>query len=77
MYVDRDGNRHFRRLGKHAVKGLADILAVKNGQAYFIEVKKDGGRISPEQHEFCRTSIIAGAEYIIAKSIDDVQRIGL
>jgi hypothetical protein len=33
------GQKHFRRLGKFARLGLADILVVKDGCAIFIEVK--------------------------------------
>ena len=77
-YLDRNENFRFRKLGKYAVPGLADILVIKNGHPYFIEVKRPkGGVISPEQHEFMRVAIIAGATYFIAKSIDDVQAQGL
>jgi hypothetical protein len=46
-------------------------------QAVFIEVKKDKGAMSPDQHEFARAAVLAGAEYHIARSIDDMQKIGL
>jgi hypothetical protein len=53
------------------------ILAVKNRKAIFIEVKRDKGRMSPEQHDFARNVVLAGGEYHVARSIDDVQRLGL
>lgn len=56
---------------------MADIWAVKDGKIYFIEVKRPDGRMSPDQHEFMRAAILAGAEYVFAKGIDDVQRVGL
>jgi hypothetical protein len=34
-------------------------------------------RMSPEQHEFARAVIAAGGEYHVARSIDDVQKLGL
>lgn len=67
----------FRALPKHTPKGVADILAVKDGRAIFLEVKSDKGRMSPDQHEFSRRVIIAGADYHVVRSIDDVQKIGL
>ena len=33
-------------------KGFSDLFAVKDGKAYFIEVKKPGGTVSPEQINF-------------------------
>jgi len=67
----------FRALPKYTQRGMADIWAVKDGKIYFIEVKRPDGRMSPEQHEFMRNAVIAGAEYVLAKSVDDVQRAGL
>jgi hypothetical protein len=67
----------FRSLPKHTPKGLSDIIAVKNGKAYFIEVKREDGKLSAEQIEFGKDVILAGAEYVVARSIEDVQRLGL
>lgn len=67
----------FRALPKHTPKGLSDILAVKDGRTYFIEVKGEKGQRSEDQHEFGRRAIMAGAEYVVARAIDDVQRLGL
>jgi hypothetical protein len=33
--------------------------------------------MSPEQHDFARNVVLAGGEYHLARSIDDVQRLGL
>ena len=67
----------FRALPKYTMKGISDIIALKDGRAIFIEVKAEKGRVSPEQHEFARKVTLAGGTYVIAKSIDDVQRSGL
>jgi hypothetical protein len=67
----------FRALPKYTQRGMADIWAVKNGKIYFIEVKRPDGRMSPEQHEFMRGAVLAGAEYVLAKSIEDIQKAGL
>jgi len=56
---------------------MADVWAVKDGKVYFIEVKLPDGRLSPEQVQFGEEAIQAGAKYIVARSIDDLQRRGL
>ena len=33
-------------------RGFSDLFAVKDGKAYFIEVKKPGGAVGPEQINF-------------------------
>jgi hypothetical protein len=67
----------FRALPKHTQRGMADMWAVKSGNIYFIEVQRPDGKMSPDQHEFMRNAVLAGAEYVLAKSVEDVQRIGL
>ena len=77
FFIDGRGQKQFRSLGKYARRGMADILAVKLGRTFFIEVKSETGRLSPEQHEFERAFATAGATYFVARSIDDVQKHGL
>ncbi|MCQ2463949.1 MAG: VRR-NUC domain-containing protein [Oscillospiraceae bacterium] len=36
-------------------KGFSDLFAVRDGKIYFIEVKKPGGKIRPEQTAFIET----------------------
>jgi hypothetical protein len=38
---------------------------------------RDKGRMSDDQHEFGRSVVLAGWEYHVARSIGDVQKIGL
>jgi hypothetical protein len=56
---------------------MSDIWAVKTGRIYFIEVKRPGGPMSPEQKQFEKDAIAAGATYVRAESIEDVQAAGL
>jgi hypothetical protein len=72
-----DGTITMRRLPKHALPGLADILVVHTGHPYFLEVKRKGTYQSPEQKEFERRAIEAGAFYAVVRSIDDVRMAGL
>lgn len=57
-------------------KGFSDLMAVKAGKVYFIEVKNETGKPSPEQLNFIkqmqeRYGCAAG----IARSVDDAVRI--
>jgi hypothetical protein len=77
LYIDASGQKRFRKMGKYARVGLADILVVKDGHAIFLEVKSETGRPSKDQLDFGRDAIAAGAEYRVVRSVDDVQAVGL
>src|SRR5258708_211470 len=77
LYIDATGNKRFRKMGKYARPGLADILVIRSGQAAFIEVQREKGKPWEEQGDFGRDAILAGAMSLVARSIDDVQKIGL
>ena len=66
-----DSNKHFYRFG---AIGSPDIVCVINGQYVGIEVKAAKGRQSDNQKEFQRQLETAGGKYILAYSIDDVER---
>ena len=64
----------FKALG--VVAGAPDLLfCLKGGQCGFIEVKRPGGHVSPEQITFRNSWERAGALWGLAQSIEDVQRI--
>lgn len=67
----------FRALPKYTRKGWPDICLIRKGKFYGIEVKSEVGRLSPEQEELGRDIILNGGMYVVARSIDDVQRAGL
>jgi hypothetical protein len=67
----------FRRMAKHAMRGVPDIILVHVGKPYFLEVKRPGTKQSPDQIEFQRRAEAAGALYSVVRSIEDVQVIGL
>ena len=52
--------------------GSPDIIAVRNGTCYGIEVKRPKGVQSESQKEFERAFTKAGGVYVLARSIDDV-----
>ncbi len=66
----------FRVLPKHAERSSRHHV-VKRGKFYAIEVKSETGRMSDHQLQMAKAVVIAGGEYVIARSIDDVQGAGL
>lgn len=67
----------FRALPKHTMKGIPDIIVIKDGYFIGLEVKKKGGYQSPDQKEFERLCKENGAEYHVVRSIDEVAELGL
>lgn len=65
-----------RNLPKYVKKGTPDIILIKGGKFYGLEVK-DKGVQSEDQRRFEIACKIAGGEYHVVRSIDDVQKIGL
>ena len=64
----------FRKAGKYAPKGLPDIGGVLNdGRAFFIEVKRPGGKVSPDQQAFLDRANGLGALAFVAYSVDEVK----
>lgn len=55
--------------------GVADIVIVKAGRVYFLELKRDNGVISENQGNFARDCERVGAEYYVAYSFDEAQEI--
>jgi hypothetical protein len=67
--VQKTGDHwQFRRMPKHAKRGVADIILVHVGRPYFLEVKRKGTYQSPEQKEFQEQAEKAGAHYAISAS---------
>ena len=64
--------RHHQTLGSH--KGLADLQAIKGGRVVMIEVKTGRGRLSQDQVQFAADWEDHGGTYIVARSIEDVER---
>ena len=75
-----DGARQFAANTWHApghareTRGGADLLVLYRGAAFAIEVKRAGGRQSPDQRTFQAAWERAGGWYILASSLDDVIR---
>lgn len=67
-----DFKRGARMKARGAKAGVPDILIVDNGWCYWIELKSEGGRISPKQSA-CHADIVQSAARIaVCRSVDDV-----
>lgn len=77
VYGKNNGGKFaFRSLPKWTPKGVPDIIAVIQGVAVGIEVKRGGdrpGMLSPEQADFGLKMKMAGGVYFVARSVDDVR----
>ena len=69
--------KRFRAMPKYTMRGLPDIIVIKDGRYIGIEAKTPKGKLSEHQIEFGKLSMLHGADYIVARSIDDVQAAGL
>lgn len=66
-----------RRLPKYTPRGVPDIIVVRGGAFYGLEVKTPKGKQSPEQKEFQAMVESHGGHYHVVRSVDDVVAIGL
>lgn len=62
-----------KRMGLRS--GVGDLVFVKAGRAYFLELKRRGGKQSTNQLYFEADAIRAGAEYAVAHSFDEALKI--
>jgi hypothetical protein len=53
-------------------KGLTDLEAVKDGITVYIEVKSEDGVLSKDQRNHRAALIEYGANYLLARDVDDV-----
>lgn len=63
--------------GLGAYPGIADLIALKDGQTYFIELKRPKGVVSPRQMAFKADIEAKGGNYLIVRQIEDLQEAGL
>ena len=70
-----DGCRARKIHGSPYMSGWPDILAVKDGQAYFFEVKRPGGRPTKLQLYELGEWMRVGAVVAVVTSVDEVRRV--
>ena len=60
------------KLSVTSTAGIPDLLAIKEGRAYFIEVKREGNKPSELQLYRLKELQSYGAVVIVAYSVDDI-----
>lgn len=79
LKITNEGKRS-PRLG-HEMKmqglrtGAADLLICRDGQAFFLELKKKGEKPRKSQIAFAADCLIAGCDYAVADGIDDALKL--
>lgn len=67
----------FRAMPKYSMKGIPDIIVIKEGCFIGLEVKTKTGTLSEGQQTFMALCMKHNAEYYVVKNIEDVQKVGL
>lgn len=67
----------YRKLPKWSMKGVSDIVCLKNGIPFFIECKTKKGVQSDDQKEFQRLVEENRGVYVLATEIEDLRNAGL
>jgi len=70
--TDRANPARLAKLKRMGFKpGVADLVFIKSGKAYFLEMKKPGKSQSDNQRDFQIDVAKASAQYAVAWSLDD------
>jgi len=66
---------HYIKSGSGTLKGVSDIIALKNGAILFLEIKTKTGKLSDNQKQFLKDVKKHGAIGLVARSISDVEKV--
>ena len=66
---------YYNLAGLGSYPGLSDLVAVRGGRVVHIEVKTPKGVQSEKQKRFQRKLEAAGGEYVLARSVADVEHL--
>jgi hypothetical protein len=58
--------------GQFSEKGIADLVALRDGRTVWVEIKTATGKQSPDQVAFEEAIKRAGGEYHVSRGIDDL-----
>jgi hypothetical protein len=53
------------------LSGAPDLIVLKDGKVWFLEVKTENGRLRPSQKEFGKLLYEHGFQYHVVRSVDD------
>lgn len=68
---------HFRSMPKYSMKGVPDIILIKDGQFIGLEIKRPKGIQSDIQKIFQHKCEKAGGRYHLITSLEEVIKLGL
>ena len=69
--VHQRGKRAGINKGLGVIPGVPDIIAIKYGKAYALELKSDAGKVSPIQVETMQAMQAAGTTVAVAYGLSD------
>lgn len=72
---DQASGKYRKLNGIGQMKGVSDILGIYKGRPLAIEVKTPTGRLSEFQDHFLKQFEKAGGIAILARSVDDVEKV--
>lgn len=55
--------------------GVSDLIVLKNGKSYFVELKDYKGKQSDKQKEFENMVTLQGFKYFLVRSLDEFKKI--
>ena len=58
----------------YSLAGLPDVIAIKNGRAVWMEVKRPGGKPTPVQVRVMAQLMAAGCECSVVRSAEDARQ---
>lgn len=61
----------YRVVNINATSGHADLAVYRDGRAWMLEVKAQGGSMSPSQHKFSDCCLRYGVPYAVVKSVGE------
>lgn len=62
-------------MGGFHLTGVSDIIAVKGGEVWFIEVKTPSGKMTKNQLDFEKRLLKHGGNYLVARKVEDLNAI--
>ena len=63
--------------GLGSVKGVADLVALRDGRTVWLEIKTATGRQTPDQVVFETAIVRHGGEYRVVRCVDDLALAGM
>ncbi len=61
--------------GALAYRGISDLIAIKQGRVLFVELKTAHGVLSDYQKKFQEDITTHGGEYLVIRSVEDLETV--